>query len=293
MRPGVYPASVTPFDAKGDVDLVAVARLIAWFRAGGCQGIVLAGTNGEGPSLSATEKRDLVKASVGLADGLDVVLGVSTPSLDEAIWLCKQSYSAGAKAVLLMAPGYFRDVTSEGIAKWFEAVLDKSPIEVLVYNFPQRTGITLSAETMHRLSKHERVAGLKDSSGNPDNIGSYSQALQGSGKALFVGDETLLVSALHVGWSGTISGAANLLPGWLAQIVAEWGDDRESAETKFALIEPVLKSIRTCPQPASNKRILFELGILPSPDVRLPLESPHLERVQDTLALVRSLTQAR
>jgi len=165
MKPGVYPAAVTPLSAKGEVDLPAVARLMAWYKAGGCTGVVLAGTNGEGPSLSAVEKRDLVRGAVPLADGLDIVLGVATPSLDEAIWLCKQANNASAKAVLLMPPGYFREVSEDGVAKWFEAVLDASPIPILIYNFPKMTGITLSAETMARLSVHDKMIGLKDSSG--------------------------------------------------------------------------------------------------------------------------------
>ena len=289
MKPGTYPASVTPFDGKGGIDFLAVSKLAAWFRAGGCQGMVLAGTNGEGPSLSAVEKRDLVKTAVSLAEGLDIILGVATPSLDEAIWLSKQTGAAGAQGVLLMPPSYFKDVSEEGIAKWFEAVLDKSPVGILIYNFPQRTGITLSPELMRRLAKHDRMAGLKDSSCNPDNLASYADALKDSGKVMFVGDETLLVKALAAGWSGTISGAANLIPGWLSQIVSEWGIARESAETKHELILPTLKTIRSCPQPSANKRMLFELGILPSSDVRLPLETVPLERVQEALDKVREL----
>jgi len=289
MKPGVYPASVTPFNVKGGVDLASVARLMAWFKAGGCAGVVLAGTNGEGPSLSAVEKRDLVKGAVALADGLEVVLGIATPSLHEAIWLCKQAHAGGANAALVMPPGFFRDATAEGIARWFEAVLDSSPIPVIIYNFPQRTGITIPAETMARLAKHDRMLGLKDSSGNAENMPAYARALQGTGKCLFVGDETLLIHALSHGWTGTISGAANLLPGWLSQIVAEWQVDRGSAETKYALLEPALRAIRTCPQPAANKRILFELGVLPSADVRLPLEPPSLERIQTVLDLVKGL----
>jgi len=291
MKSGVYPAAVTPFSAKGEVDFTSIARLMAWYKAGRCSGVVLAGTNGEGPSLSAVEKRDLVKGAVGLADGLDVILGIATPSLDEAIWLCKQSYSAGAHAVLVMPPGFFKDAGDEGIAKWFEAVLNSSPIPVLIYNFPSRTGITIPAETMARLSKHDQMMGLKDSSGNIENIAGYANALQGTGKCLFVGDETLLLEALKGGWTGTISGAANVLPGWLSQIVLDWQSDRESAETKFAIVEPVLRLIRSCPQPASNKRILFEMGVLPSADVRLPLESPPIERLQAALEAVNKLTR--
>ncbi len=157
----------------------SVVKLLAWYKAAGCIGVVLAGTNGEGPSLSAFEKKEFLKATVGLAGDLEVILGVATPSLDEAIWLCKQTHNGGGHAALVMPPGYFRDVSDEGIAKWFEAVLDQSPIGVIVYNFPKRTGITLPAETMARFAKHEKMIGLKDSSGNRDNLAAYAQALSG------------------------------------------------------------------------------------------------------------------
>ncbi len=290
MKRGVYPAAVTPFNAKGEPDFTAIVRLMAWYKAGGCAGVVLAGTNGEGPSLSAVEKRDLVKGAVALADGLEIILGVATPSLHEAIWLCKQTAAAGAQGVLLMPPGFFRDAPDEAICQWFEAVLDSSPAPVLIYNFPQRTGVTIPAETMARLAHHDKMMGLKDSSGNPDNIGAYADALSGTGKVLFVGDETLLIDVLKGGWTGTISGAANLIPGWLSQIVGEWETDPESAEAKFSLIEPALRSIRSCPQPAANKKMLFELGVIPSADVRLPLLGLATERIQPTLDLVKSLT---
>ena len=291
MKPGVYPAAVTPFGTKGEIDYPAVARLLSWFKAGGTTGVVLAGTNGEGPSLSALEKRDFVKAAVSLSDGLDIILGVSTPSLDEAKWLCKQTHNAGGTAVLLMPPGYFRDASEEGIAKWFESVLDSSPSPILIYNFPKRTGFTLSPELMARLARHERMIGLKDSSGNRENVATYAQALAGTGKLMFVGDETLLIETLKHGWSGTISGSANVIPVWLSQIVSEWTTNPESAETKFSLIMPALEAIRSSPQPGANKRLLAELGVLPSFDVRLPLESPTIERVQVALDIVRRLNK--
>ncbi len=290
MKQGVYPASITPFDSKGTVDVSTIARLMAWFQSGNCSGVVLAGTNGEGPSLSAVEKRDLVKTAVSLANGMEVVLGVSTPSITEAVWLCKQTYQAGADAVLLMAPGYFREASEEGVAKWVEEVMDQSPIGILVYNFPKRTGWTFSPDMMRRLAKHDKMIGLKDSSGSAENISSYASALTGTGKAMYVGDETLLVSALANGWTGTISGAANLLPSWLSQIVLEWTTDQESAKVKFKLVEPALAAIRACLQPASNKRVLAEMGIIPSDDVRLPLEQVTRDAVENALRRVQDLT---
>src|SRR5690242_18708589 len=99
---GVYPAAVTPFRADGSIDEVSLARLLAYFEAAGCQGVVLAGTNGEGPSLSAFEKRDLLRAAQAAKGGLLTVLGIATPSLTEALWLSQQAGKSGADAILLM-----------------------------------------------------------------------------------------------------------------------------------------------------------------------------------------------
>jgi dihydrodipicolinate synthase/N-acetylneuraminate lyase len=249
----------------------AVARLLAWFRAAGLTGAVFAGTNGEGPSLSPTEKRDLIRDSIPLAEGLEVILGIATSSLDEAVWSCKQAHTAGARAALVMPPSYFREASEEGIAQWFEALFDRSPLGIIVYNFPRRTGVTFSAEFMGRLARHKRMIGLKDSSGDAANLPAYAAALEGSGRSLFVGDETLLVEALKAGWSGTISGSSNVLPGWIRQIVEEWPGEPESAETKFELILPAIRALRTTPQPAGNKAILHRLGVIPNPAPRLPL----------------------
>src|SRR5437588_2512986 len=125
LQPGIYPAAVTPFDEKGRIDMLSVARLLAWFEANGCKGAILAGTNGEGPSLSPVEKRDLLRDAMPLRGKLELILGIATSSSDEAIWLCKQAGSLGAKAILLMPPFYFREATSCGMQKWFELVISR------------------------------------------------------------------------------------------------------------------------------------------------------------------------
>ena len=272
MKRGVYPAAVTPFDEKGAVDYAGMARLLAWFASNGCTGAVIAGTNGEGPSLSGPEKRELIRATVPIAEklGLEIVLGVASNSLDEAVWLCKQARDAGCSTVLLMAPGYFREAGEEGVEAWFRHVLDRSPVDILVYNFPKRTGITITPELMGRLATHERMSGLKDSSGSRENLLGYAEAAPG--RLMYVGDETLLAAALQAGWTGTISGAANVLPMWLSQIVAEWDQNQESAETKFELILPAIQALRGQSQPAANKALLARLGVLDGDRLRLPLQ---------------------
>ena len=189
LAPGVYPASVTPMIPGGQVDYPSVARLLAHFKSAGCQGVVLAGTNGEGPSLSSVEKRDLVRIAVPIFPELQVIAGIATPSLTEAIWLANQAQKAGSSAGLVMPPAYFREAREEAVARWFEALFAETDLPILVYNFPQRTGIELSGSLMARLAEHPRMIGIKDSSGNPENIEAYARAAKG--KNLFVGNEAL------------------------------------------------------------------------------------------------------
>ncbi len=272
LKAGVYPASVTPFDAKGDIDMAATARLLAWFEACGCTGVVLAGTNGEGPSLSAIEKRDFVRDAMPLRGKLDIILGVATSSLEEGVWSCNQAMKSGAVAALVMAPSYFREASEDGIVKWFLALMDRTDIPVIVYNFPQRTGITISSEMLQEISEHERFAGVKDSSGARENLSGYAGALKGKDKVLYVGNETLLLEALQSGWTGTISGASNVMPYPLSRVVADFHSGKtESAEAKFAIALPAIEALRGKPQPVTNKGLLASIGVLPSGEVRLPL----------------------
>lgn len=270
---GVYPASVTPFDQSGKVDGASLARLLAYFEAAGCKGVVLAGTNGEGPSLSAYEKRDLVRLAQGWRGTLKLILGVATPSLDEAHWLCQQAGKNGADAVLVMPPAYFRTASEKGIEAWFVSVIEASPVPVLVYNFPKMTGFTLSPELLGRLSTNQNMIGAKDSSGDESNLSAYRASLAAD-KRLFVGDENLLLKALRAEWSGSISGAANVAPVWLSRVVEEWfSDPSERAEVSFQVVRPVVEAVRRSPQPATNKAVLHALGIIDRADLRLPLEA--------------------
>lgn len=272
VAPGVYPASITSLTPEDRVDTPGMARVLAAFEAAGCQGAVLAGTNGEGPSLSAVEKRDLVRDGVAVRGRLDIIAGIASPSLNEAVWLTKQAAKAGAAAVLVMAPGYFREASEDGVATWFERLMDAADVPVLAYNFPKRTGFTMSGSFMARLARHPQFGGAKDSSGDAANLRAYREAV-GTQHALFVGDETLLWDALEAGWNGTISGAANVLAPWLVQVVRAYQEGkREEAETKFQLVLPLIREIRQNPQPAAHKAVLHRLGILDSATVRLPLE---------------------
>lgn len=259
-----FTALVTPFDEKFRVDAAAIVRLLAWHKANGMDGVVVAGTNGEGPSLSAAEKRDLFQLACEHAAGLRVVAGLGTCALSEATWLARRAAEAGAEMLLLQAPFYFRSASESGLEAFFDAVLSESPIPVLLYNHPM-TGFTLAPEMFARLAeRHEFFAGVKDSSGNFELFRQYRKTLPG--KIVLVGDERLLLRSLHEGGEGTISGLANSMPHLIARQVAERSDALQ------ILIDQAVEALKRHPQPAVHKCVLNSIG-LPGGWLRPPLEN--------------------
>lgn len=269
LEAGIYPAAVTPFDESGKLDVSSFARLLAWFEAAGCKGVVLCGTNGEGPALSAGEKRDLVRASAQAKGKLDVIVGAATSSLEEAVWLSRRAEEAGAKAMLVMPPFFYPNLDEDVLVSWFLELMDKSSLPIIIYNFPKRAGSVITAEVVKRVANHERFAGLKDSSSESRNLHDFRSALEGADKGLFIGDETLLYDSLQAGWTGSISGAANILASWLSTAFSEYGT--ESGAVKFEVLMPILQEIRKASQPATHKAFLVREGIIRSATVRLPL----------------------
>jgi dihydrodipicolinate synthase/N-acetylneuraminate lyase len=243
------------------IDYTSLAKLLALFEAAKVEGVILAGTNGEGPSLSATEKRDLVKEAT-LLTPLPIILGIATPSLTEAQWLASQTLKHGGAGILLMAPAYFREASDVGVTSWFREVI-RTNCPTLLYNFPQRTGRELTIPLVSAIAEEPNVIGLKDSSGNPANLAAYRKAMPHH--KLFVGDETLLIDAAREGWNGSISGAANVLATYLVQIA------KTQDRIKLELIMPALQCVRCMPQPAGHKAWLQAKGILSSNSLRLPL----------------------
>lgn len=263
MFSGAYTALVTPFGNDGEIDYPGVARLLAWHESEGMDGVVIAGTNGEGPSLSAIEKRDLTKFAVSHAGSLKIIFGAGTCSLPEAIWLCNQAEKSGAVAALVLPPFYFSP-TESGIEQWFTSLVDNTKIPVILYNFPKPTKITLSPHMVGRLLTQDRIIGIKDSSGDEGYLNDCLAETVPKSKSMLVGDERLLLTCLKQGGSGTISGLANSFPRLVSRQVAEQTD------TMQTLINEAVANVKCHPQPAVHKAILNHKG-LPGGRVRLPL----------------------
>lgn len=265
---GLYPALITPFLPDGRLDHVTVAQLIAWHQDQGCQGAVLAGSNGEGASLSATERRDLLKEAKLTAGPMKLIFGLPTSSIDDVRWGLKQAASLQADAVLLSPPSFFRRAPEEGVARWIRQALDWAETPVILYHNPPVFGVPLPLEWFEELASHPSCGGVKNSAADPALFAWMSERLKPD-QAHFVGDETLLAEALNGGANGSISGAANVVPLWLSQIISRWPS--EDAQVKLELLMPVLKAIRSHPQPETHKSVLAGWGLIPSREPRLPL----------------------
>jgi len=268
---GIHPAAVTPFTDSGSLDFASLARLLARFESEGCAGVVLAGTTGEGASLSAIEKRDLARAAVPLAGKMQVCLGLATNSLPEALWLADQAAKSGVSSLLVSPPPFFANSSRDGLFLWLEHLLDGSPIPLILYHFPQKFGIGIEEDWIAKFADHPNLAGLKNSSGNPDNLSRFRE-LMPTGKRLFTGAEPLLLAALNAGWDGSISGASNVFGKWLNALYLDFvAGEHASAQAKFALMSGLLTVVRSAPQPATHKALLAHMGVLSCGAPRLPL----------------------
>lgn len=273
MISGAFTALITPFDEDGKIDFLGIAKLLAWHESQGMTGVVMAGTNGEGPSLSSKEKFELIGFTTQNAGRLHVIAGLGTCSISEAIWLTKRAKEAGAIASLALSPFYFRNASENGVYQWFKTLLDSSDLPCIFYNFPKMTGFTLSPNLMEKLLEHRHSAGIKDSSGDQDIFDQYLKISKEMKKSFFVGDERLLLKNLTSGGSGTISGLANSFPNLIARQI------NERSEVLQMAIDQASENIKCHPQPAVHKYILNQRK-LPGGNLRPPLEPLNHQQTQ-------------
>ncbi|GAB4374121.1 MAG: dihydrodipicolinate synthase family protein [Acidobacteriota bacterium] len=224
---GLWVPLATPFDGR---DAPALPALVARARAviaDGARGVVLAGTTGEGPSLTVAERRALLDGL--LAAGIEparIVAGIACPALGDAVELARHAGRAGVAAVLLMPPFYFKAVTPRGVGRAIDAVLDRAPgmPPVLLYHFPQLSGVPLPVDLVAELAHRHgpRIAGLKDSEGDPARTFRMIDRLPDL--AVFPGTEAYLAEACRRGAAGVISATANVAAAPIAAALAAFAD---------------------------------------------------------------------
>ena len=213
MFSGIYAPIPTPFSAQGDIYWEELKKNLDWWGATPLAGMVVAGTNGEAAYLDAQEKeRAFAFVREHIPADKKVVAGTGCESTRETIALSKKAAEAGADAVLVLNPYYFRGgMTKEALKKHYFAVAEETPVPLMVYNMPRNTGFNMSADIIISLSEHPNIMGLKDSSGN---IVQISEVVAGTKDsfAVFAGSANFLLPSLMMGADGGTLALANIMP---------------------------------------------------------------------------------
>jgi dihydrodipicolinate synthase/N-acetylneuraminate lyase len=206
----------TPVGEDGGFEPSALSRHLRWIADGGVDGALVLGTNGEFPSFSLDERHRVAETAAAAGSNARLLLGVGSCAVVEAVKMARLAGRLGYEAVLCPPPFYYRGAPVGGIADFFRAVLDASPLPVLLYHIPQVTGVPISDELLDAIGDHGRLAGVKDSSGDPREMARL--AARFSDGCYMVGSDRLVAAALEAGGAGSISAAASVVPKLVAAV---------------------------------------------------------------------------
>jgi 4-hydroxy-2-oxoglutarate aldolase len=221
---GIFPPVTTNFDpVTGDIAPILLRENLRRWVELPIDGIVLFGSTGEGELLDEDEKVRLTAMSREvIPPGFPLVAGASAESTRATIRLTRRLAAEGADVMLVHPPAYFGPyLPVAALLDHFRAVADESPVPVLLYHIPKYTHVTLEAGFVAELMRHENVAGLKDSSGDMRRLADFTTACDESCR-IFVGNGTLLYTALELGASGGILAVADIAPALCAELVREF-----------------------------------------------------------------------
>jgi 4-hydroxy-2-oxoglutarate aldolase len=286
---GIFPPITTPFDrGTGDFAPAQFRQNIERLLATGVNGIVVCGSTGEAALLDAEEQRRVVAvARDAMTDGAWLIAGTGGESTRETIASTRGAAAAGADAVLVRPPSYYSAGTSPAsLLAHFRAVADASSVPVLVYNIPKYTHLALSPSLLQQLAEHERIIGVKDSSGDPKSVAAYREAVPQW--TVVVGGASLLLTALELGCQGGIIGVSCYAPALCVQLVREFTNgNRAAASALQDRITPLDKEIVGKLGPAGVKAAMDAAGLYGGP-VRAPLAPLSDNDRERVSALVRS-----
>jgi 4-hydroxy-tetrahydrodipicolinate synthase len=262
---------VTPFDAAGEVDYRQAQRLARGLLDSGSDGLVIAGTTGEAPTLSHREKLDLFRA-VKEAAGSDghVLAGTSTYNTRESVELSVEAQKVGVDGLLLTVP-YYNRPSQEGIYRHFEAIAAAVDIPCVMYNIPGRTGQNMLPETVVRASRIANIAGIKEASGNLENMARIIEEA-GPGFRVWSGDDSVTLPLLAIGGYGVICTCSNIIGRQMKAMIEAFvaGRTAEAAATHRRLL-PLMSALMTVStNPMPIKHALNQVGFNAGP-FRLPL----------------------
>lgn len=284
---GAITALVTPFHADGSLDEAALAALVEWQIAEGIHGLVPVGSTGEAVTLSLPERERVVRVVAEAAKGrVPVIAGAGSNDTAAAIEASKVLGKAGATHLLHVSPMYNKP-PQRGIVAHFTAVADASPLPVVLYNVPGRTGSNMTAETTLKLAEHGNICAVKEASGNTGQIDAILRG-RPEGFGVLSGDDGLTLAVMAAGGDGVISVISNAVPKLCAQLTdALAKSDLATASLIHHRLAPLVDAAFIESNPIPIKAALAMMGKLKNV-LRLPLvplDSKHEARMSAALRI--------
>jgi 4-hydroxy-tetrahydrodipicolinate synthase len=271
---GIYVPLITPFAASGEVALDAIERLVREYVAAGVAGIVALGTTGEASALDGSEKQAVIDtcARVCAETGVQLIVGAGTNNTTATIAAVEALKGTPALVAALVVVPYYVRPSEEGIVAHLEAVAQRSPVPLVVYNIPIRTGRGLGAPSLLRLAGNPNITGMKQAVAAIDTDTLAVLAGAPHDFSVLMGDDNIIYPGLLMGAAGSIAASAHVCTERFVAmtdcgLAGKLDDGRAHAE---ALL-PVVQSLFAEPNPAVFKAVLHAQGRIPTPDVRLPL----------------------
>jgi len=280
-------AMITPFDESGAVDYEQAQQLALALLRAGSDGVVVAGTTGEVPTLSHDEKMGLFKAvKQAVGDAGVVIAGTGNYNTAESEKLGREAEAAGVDGLLLTVP-YYNKPPQEGLFRHFETLAKGTGLPCIMYNIPGRTGINMTAETTARLSRIPNLAGVKEASGNLEQIGQIMN-LSRDGFRVWSGNDSDTLPILSIGGYGVICVVSHLVGLQMREIIDKYLDGKvEAAYQIHRRLLPLMMTLMTAASnPIPIKYALRQLGCKVG-GLRLPLVDPDEAAAAKIMAEVR------
>jgi 4-hydroxy-tetrahydrodipicolinate synthase len=277
---GAATALITPLTETG-VDYETLGRLIDWQIEKGINALVIAGTTGEGSTLSDEEHRAVLRYSIERAAGrVPIIAGTGSNDTAYAISLTRYACEVGADAMLVVTP-YYNKATQNGLIQMYTAIADASTKPLILYNVPSRTGVSIEPATYAALADHPMIAGIKEANGNISKI-VETAALVGDRLAIYSGNDDQIVPILSMGGQGVISVLSNVAPAETAGLCSRWfaGDTAGAAQLQcryLPLINALFSEVNPIPVKAAMAAMGFGKNILRLP--LTPMEPAHEEKL--------------
>jgi 4-hydroxy-tetrahydrodipicolinate synthase len=285
---GVGTALVTPFTRGGDLDEATVRRLGRRQLDAGVHFLVPCGTTGENPTLSHAERLRIVEILVDEAAGrVPVLAGAGGYNTREVVQLAREMEKAGASGLLSVTP-YYNKPTPDGLYEHYRAIAGSTPLPIIVYNVPGRTGVNVDVPTLARLATIPNIVGVKEASGNVTQMCEVCRVVP-SDFIVLSGDDALTLPLMAVGGRGVISVASNEIPGEMVRMVeAAERNDFAAARAVHARIMPLMQINFVESNPVPVKAAMAAMGLLEEV-YRLPMTPPRSESREKIMRVLNDL----